>query len=208
MMNKEKTINEDDFPLYPGASISFKAIMILLLSFIIRHNLTNEAISDLLYIINLICPKPNRCCKSLYRLKKYFSFMIIPTSFCYYCPTCFSLINTTINMICSVCKRAFNSTDGLTYFLHFSVSHQICALFAKQNFNEDISYQFRRQKLQEDNYEDIYDRSLYKKFMNSDGILADHKNLSLTWNVDGVPLSKSSKFSLWPMYFLINGIAI
>ena len=42
--------------------------------------------------------------------------------------------------------------------------------------------------MQEDNYEDIYDGSLYKKFMSSDGILADRKNLSLTWNVDGVPL--------------------
>ena len=99
---QEDNINEDDFPLYPAASISFKVAMILLLAFITRHNLTNEAISDLFYIITLICPKPNRCCKSLYRFKKYLSFMITPTSFCYYCPTCFSLIDTTINMICNV----------------------------------------------------------------------------------------------------------
>ena len=52
----EDNISEDDFPLYPGASISFKVTMILLLAFITQHNLTNEAISDLLYIINLICP--------------------------------------------------------------------------------------------------------------------------------------------------------
>ena len=197
-------INEDDFPLYPGALISFKVTMILLLAFSIRHNLTNEAISDLLYIINLMCPKPNRCCKSLYRFKKYFLFMVIPASFCYYCPTCFSLIDTTVNIICSVCKRVFDSTDGLTYFLHFSISHQIRALFAKPSFYEDISYRFQKQKSQEGNYEDIYDGSLYKKFMSSGGILTDSKNLSMTWNVDGVPLFKSSKFSLWPMYFLIN----
>ena len=35
-------------------------------------------------------------------------------------------------------------------------------------------------------------------------ILRDCNNLSLTWNVDGVPLFKSSKYSLWPMYLLIN----
>ena len=170
--------------------------MMLLLAFSIWHNLINEAISDLLYIINLMCPKPNRCCKSLYRFKKYFSFMVIPASFCYYCPTCFSLIDITINTICSVCKRVSNSTDGLTYFLHFSVSHQIRALIAKPNFYEDISYRFQRQKSQEDNYEDIYDGSLYKKFTSSGRTLTDRKNLSLTWNVDGVPLFKSSKFSL------------
>ena len=66
-VEQEDNINEDDFPLYPATSISFKVAMILLLAFITRHNLTNEAISDLFYIITLICPKPNRCCKSLYR---------------------------------------------------------------------------------------------------------------------------------------------
>ena len=40
--------------------------------------------------------------------------------------------------------------------------------------------------------------------MSSDGILTVHKNLSVTWNVDGVPLFKSSKFSLWLMYYFIN----
>ena len=63
---------------------------------------------------------------------------------------------------------------------------------------------FRGKRSQEDNYEDIYDGSSYKKFTSSGGTLTDRKNLSLTWNVDGIPLFKSSKFSLWPMYFLIN----
>jgi len=130
--------------------------------------------------------------------------MVIPASFCYYCPSCFTLIDTTINTICAVCKRVFKSTTDLTYFLHLPISHQILALFAKANFYEDIFYRFQRHKLHEDSYEDIYDRSLYKKFMSSDGILNNRNNLSLTWNVDGVPLFKSSKFTLWPMYFLIN----
>ena len=26
----------------------------------------------------------------------------------------------------------------------------------------------------------------------------------LTWNVDGVPILKSSKFSVWPLYLVIN----
>lgn len=29
-------------------------------------------------------------------------------------------------------------------------------------------------------------------------------NLSLLWNTDGVPVFKSSKFSIWPLYFVIN----
>ena len=106
MINKEKTISmRMTFHYIQVLRYHSKVAMILLLAFITRHNLTNEAISDLFYIINLICPKPNRCCKSSYKFKKYFSFMITPTSFCYYCPTCFSLIDTTINMIWSVASE-------------------------------------------------------------------------------------------------------
>ena len=34
--------------------------------------------------------------------------------------------------------------------------------------------------------------------------MACSSNISLTWNIDGLPLFKSSKFSLWPIYFVIN----
>ena len=44
--------------------------------------------------------------------------------------------------------------------------------------------------------------------MASGGILSDKNNLSLTWNVDGVPLFKSSKFSLWPFYLVVNELPI
>jgi len=54
------------------------------------------------------------------------------------------------------------------------------------------------------NYEDIYDGKLYKELMTPNGILSSKNNISLTWNVDGLPLFKSSKFSLWPLYFIIN----
>jgi hypothetical protein len=29
-------------------------------------------------------------------------------------------------------------------------------------------------------------------------------NVSFTWNTDGIPVFKSSKFSLWPFYLVIN----
>ena len=56
---------DDSTPLYAGASITVNVTMILLLAFAIRHRLTNEAISDLLFI----CPKPNNTCKTLYNPK-------------------------------------------------------------------------------------------------------------------------------------------
>jgi len=61
----EPQYDDHDEPLYTGAAITVGVVMTLLLAFIVCHKLTNEAISDLLYLIDLICPKPNRCCKTL-----------------------------------------------------------------------------------------------------------------------------------------------
>ena len=193
-----------DIPLYTGATITVKITMILLLAFAVRHKLSNEAISDLLYIIDLICPKPNFCCRSVYKFKGYFSFMVNTINLCYYCPACSALVSPAISTICSVCNETYKSLKDLSYFIHISISNQIQALFSRIKFVTALRHRFQRQKQHEGNYEDIYDGSLYKNLMKPGSILRDGNNLSLMWNVDGVPLFKSSKYSLWPMYLLIN----
>jgi len=50
----------------------------------------------------------------------------------------------------------------------------------------------------------VYDGELYKELGVPGALLSDPHNLSLTWNVDGFPLFKSSKFSIWPLYFVVN----
>ena len=192
-----------DVPLYSGATITVKITMILLLTFAVRHKLSNEAISDL-YIIDLICPKPNLCCKSAYKFNSYFSFLAIPINLCYYCPTCSALVSPGLDIICSICNKTYGSVKDLSYFLHISISKQIHALFSRLKFVTAIRHRLQRQKQHEANYEDIYDGSLYKNLMSPGSILRDCNNLSLMWNVDGVPSFKSSKYSLWPLYLLIN----
>ena len=199
----EERIN-DNTPLYPGASITVNVTMILLLAFAVRRKLTNEAISDLLYLIDTICPKPNNTCKTLYNFKIFFSYSVIPTDFCYYCPDCFSPISSVTTMLCSICKKPFKSIKDFSYFLHFSVRSQIRAFFARHYFLSLIQHRFKRGKIHENNYEDIYDGSIYQQHSAENGILACCSNISLTWNIDGLPLFKSSKFNLWPMYFVIN----
>ena len=43
--------------------------------------------------------------------------------------------------------------------------------------------------------------------MQPGGFLSGQKNISLTWNTDGIPVFKSSKYSIWPLYFAINELA-
>lgn len=193
--------NDDDTPLYPGAPVTIKITMILILAFVTRHKLTNEAISDLLYLLNIICPGTSKCLHSVYKFKKYFSNLVTPINFCYYCPACFVSINYPFDKTCTICKRVFTSLGELSYYLHLSICDQLRTLFMNSAFANNILYRFKRRKQNEDNIEDIYDGTLYKKHAAPGKILSVWKNLSLTWNVDGVPISK---FSIWPLYLVIN----
>ena len=45
---------------------------------------------------------------------------------------------------------------------------------------------------------------IYKSLSGENQPLADINNISLTWNTHRVPVFKSSKISIWPMYLMIN----
>lgn len=75
-----------------------------------------------------------------------------------------------------------------------------------------LNYRISRMKEQQDNVEDIFDGKLYKCHFDHDGYFkgTDHKtkadqfHISLQVNTDGVAMFRSSTFSIWPVYFLVN----
>ena len=75
----------------------------------------------------------------------------------------------------------------------------------KKGFYIDIQYRFERKKKSETAIEDIYDGRTYKQLL--DKGLANKHNISLMLNTDGIPVFKSSKFSLWPLYYVINELS-
>ena len=74
----------------------------------------------------------------------------------------------------------------------------------RPGFLELLKHRFVRVKKGEHHIEDICDGELYKRHAGINGILSSDKNISLMWNTDGIPVFKSSKFALWPLYFVIN----
>ena len=52
-------------------------------------------------------------------------------------------------------------------------------------------------------YSDIYSGALYQHHFGT-GFLSNRNNISLIFNTDGIPVFKSSNFSFWPLYLLIN----
>ena len=54
-----------------------------------------------------------------------------------------------------------------------------------------------------DGYRDIYDGRIYQHQV-TNGFLKDERNISFIFNTDGIPVFKSSEYSFWPLYLLIN----
>ena len=79
-----------------------------------------------------------------------------------------------------------------------------------------LQYPVTRQKQTADAIEDIFDGRLYKKHFEGDGFLRGTSayekkrqvHLSLTINTDGVAVFRSSKFSIWPVYFVVNELPL
>ena len=81
---------------------------------------------------------------------------------------------------------------------------QLKTLFEKPSFYDHLQHRFHRKKANEDNIEDIYDGKVYKEHFDCGKILSHAENISLLYNIYGVPVFKSSNYSIWPLYFVIN----
>lgn len=75
-----------------------------------------------------------------------------------------------------------------------------------------LKYPVTRSKSNRDAIEDIQDELLYRKHFGSDRFFkgaSDEKkkseiHISFQINTDGVALFRSSKYSIWPVYLVVN----
>ena len=75
-----------------------------------------------------------------------------------------------------------------------------------------LSFRQTRKKKNEQSIEDVLDGRLYKAHFDNDGYFKGTEerkkkselHISLQINTDGVALFRSSTFSIWPVYYIIN----
>lgn len=60
-------------PIYYQSKLTLVTSLILIMSFALKHNLTDAALQDLLQLISHFVPTPNICIHSLHQFKKFFS---------------------------------------------------------------------------------------------------------------------------------------
>ena len=74
------TWNPQQLPLYEGSALTCASNSILMLKYAMKHNITKDALADLLDLIKLHCPKPNTCPPTLYYFNKQFQNLYYPCS--------------------------------------------------------------------------------------------------------------------------------
>lgn len=133
---QEECETENDDVLYPGAPITTTSSIVLILSFVLKYNLTHEAFRDLLAVIEAHCPRPNNC-KT--KVKKLFDFVseakgnIVKHFFCSYCKaysgkgTQTSHGTTEVKGTCYICGKNLAKTNG--FYIEVPISKQLQKFF-------------------------------------------------------------------------------
>lgn len=122
--------------LYEGSLLSLRASNVLIMRYTLRHNITQEALGDLLSLLRLHCPSPNQCSQSAYAFKKEFSQMNYPINSHYYCNSCLWSIDDPSNVqSCpnpSCGKSLVSCGKALSSFIQVEIKSQLKAFFERK----------------------------------------------------------------------------
>ena len=112
------------------------------------------------------------------------------------------LLVQTVN---SLCGKNIDRKQK-SYFLELPIKSQLESLFSRHEFRDSLKHRRTRIKEHGKNIEDVYDSEMYQKLSEDGGPLSSdmENNISFIFNTDGVPIFKSSKMSLWPIFLMIN----
>lgn len=180
--------------LHPDLDIKISEVILLLLSYYTRHNLTNVALINLLQLINLILGV--KCIP-----ETYFKFMKLcktvgEESFDYtkqyYCQNCKIFLGSEFNVkICSNCTQ-----KKVKYFVTTNIVQQIKDIIIK-NFMAITEF---KKRIKNDNLiNDISKANFVTE--------AQDKEFTISFNLDGIATFKSNiKKSLWPIIVTINDL--
>ena len=177
-----------------GTNINQEQAILMIVVYILRHNLTGEALQDLLSLLTELVPGIASATQIMFY--KSFSDIKCQIEVHYYCKTCMSYIGTNeqlercTNTTCGAQFQAAENRKNGTFCLYIPIQSQLRDLFENRKFAQSIIDKSRRET--GDVLQYIFDGSEMKRIIR-EGNLGSN-DFTLLWNCDGVPVFNSSGF--------------
>lgn len=201
-------LEKPDELLYPEAKVSNVEAFILILSFIVRFNLSKTSIEALLQLLQLLLP-PCSVPPSFHIFQsKIISAFDKTCEVHLYCTKCKAYICKLADSekpdACLHCKEPFDPNLNMKlgqFFLYMPIKDQIKFKLENNNImSEILKYKADFDSSLSNKYKDILDGKLYSSVP---GIKSPN-NMSIQFNIDGIPLHKKAQYNLWPIQCIIN----
>jgi hypothetical protein len=194
--------------------IGFHERILLMLSFIIKENISYKAIGDLIKLMGL---KKEHQLKSVFVFRKWLKNFSVPPQVYYICPTenCDAFFEESAfpdkcgSCNAELCKRSLKRNGS--YFLYIPIKDLI-KQFLEIDVNERGIYDYLKAKRPQDGiirdipdsdrYRQIHQHMKVKKIDNL-GQPEEYGYLTFQFNLDGVEVSKSAANSLYPLFLNI-----
>ncbi|XP_017274798.1 uncharacterized protein LOC108237695 isoform X2 [Kryptolebias marmoratus] len=178
--------------IFPGSSVTVGSLLLLLLTFILKHDLSKAATKDLLDLLSLVVPG---CIpSSLQLLKKHLTDCDNKPEIHFYCSKCANYLGVEPGAECGVCQQGLSQKSLLEkayYFLVMPLESQLRNILAR------VHSKLGEHLTKDASISDVNTGGEYK-----------HKrqegSVTLTFKCDSSPLLSSSKLSVWPILCTIN----
>ena len=131
----DNTVNTSGVtPLYEGSSLTMEASSVLVMQFKTRHNITTDGLADLLKLLKMHCPKPNRCLPTPYLFMKQFNKAKHHVEYHHFCSACLTPVLPANRPVCSndACKENLQRESSRSSFIEVDIESQIQALFKRK----------------------------------------------------------------------------
>ena len=125
-------------PLYEGSSLTAASSSVLIMKYTMKHNLTREALGDLLSLLKLHCPSPNTCPSTLYHFKKHFQDLQYKPIMHNFCNNCFQeiTVNVSESVGSATCTNSLCKNDltekSLSSFIELPVELQLKSILESE----------------------------------------------------------------------------
>lgn len=200
-LERETAQPSEEEPLYQGSKISKILSFVLIVSFVLKHNLTKAAWADLLRLLTtLLGERCKQTFQSVYKMKLFMKGYFGSKE-----PTKISYSANCFSQVPDRCHNADCRGAAVSSFLDLHFEEKIKDLFKDSEFLNLLKKGKEQIKRATNNIHDIYHGLDYKNFSHPRGFLSQPYNISFTVNTDGVnKYSSSTAGHLWPVYLMIN----